>query len=113
MSSTCTVKINSVTVNTRKTTVVWNLFTLRLFKYHFKLTNEKIFEINCNFQFGIHQVFWDTCSWQGQVGQNEKLESFKLESPRLERVERSWKNASKIGNFLLKLESLTEVGKFK
>ena len=60
------------------------------------------------------------------VGKNEKLESFKLESLKLEsfaevgknqvkfkRAERSWKEPTEVGKFLLKLESFAEVGKFR
>ena len=52
------------------------------------------------------------------VGKNEKLESFKLESPKLEssaevgkiqakleRTERSWKDPIEVGKIELKLES--------
>ena len=42
------------------------------------------------------------------VGKNEKLESLKLE-----RSKRSWKEPSEVGKLGLKLESTTEVGKFK
>ena len=60
------------------------------------------------------------------VGKNEKLEGFKLESPKLERfteveksqaklerTEQSWKEPSEVGKLLLKLESFAEVGKFE
>ena len=59
------------------------------------------------------------------VGRNEKLESFKLESPKLERAKRNWKepievgkNRAKLKSFFrskkvsLKLESFAAVGKF-
>ena len=60
------------------------------------------------------------------VGKNENLESFKLESlklesfaevgknsAKLERTRRSWKEPSEVRKFLLKLESFAEVGKFR
>ena len=67
------------------------------------------------------------------VGHNEKLESFKLASLKLERAKRnlkepgevgknsaklertrpSWKEPSEVRKFLLKLESFAEVGKFR
>ena len=47
------------------------------------------------------------------VGKNEKLESFNLESLKLERAKRNWKEPSEIGKLLLKLESFAEVGKFR
>ena len=47
------------------------------------------------------------------VGKNEKLESFKLESLKLKRDKRSWKEPIEVGKLLLKLESFAEVGKFR
>ena len=46
------------------------------------------------------------------VEKNEKLESFKLESLKLDRAKRSWKEPIEVGKFLLKLESFAAVGKF-
>ena len=43
---------------------------------------------------------------------NEKFESFKLESLKLERAKRKWKEPSEVGKLLLKLESFAAVGKF-
>ena len=45
------------------------------------------------------------------VGKNEKFESFKLESLKLKRAKRSWKEPSEVGKLLLKLESFAAVGK--
>ena len=70
---------------------------------------------------------------ESAVGKNEKLESFKLVSlklesfclswkepseveknrAKLERTQRSWKEPSKVGKLLLKLENFGEVGKFR
>ena len=73
-------------------------------------------------------------SWkEEEVGKRKKLESFKLESLKLERAKRSWKEPSEVGKnsaklertrrswkepsevrkFLLKLESFAEIGKFR
>ena len=47
------------------------------------------------------------------VGKNEKFESFKLESLKLKRAKRSWKEPSEVGKLLLKLEIFAEVRKFR
>ena len=59
-------------------------------------------------------------SLERAVGKNEKLESFKLESLKLKRAKRSWKEPSEVGknrlkleSFFLKLETFAEVGKFE
>ena len=45
-------------------------------------------------------------------GKNEKLDSFKLESPKLKSFRLNWKVPSEVRKFLLKLESFTAFGKF-
>ena len=45
------------------------------------------------------------------VGKKEKLESFHLESLKLESFCLSWKEPSEVGLLLQKLESLNELGK--
>ena len=47
------------------------------------------------------------------VEKNEKLESFKLESPKLNWKDWNWKAQDEVGKLGLKLESTTEVGKYK
>ena len=42
------------------------------------------------------------------VGKNEKFESFKLDSLKLKRAKRSWKEPIEVGQLFLKLESLNE-----
>ena len=49
---------------------------------------------------------------ESAVGKNEKLESFKLESPKWIWKDCSWKIRAEVGKFVAKLESITEVGKW-
>ena len=60
----------------------------------------------------INQKVWEyegirVRSWKGQ------LESFKLESLKLKRPKRSWKEPSEVGKNRLKLASFAEVGKLE
>ena len=77
--------------------------------------------------------FRDTCSWKEQLEKNEKLESFNLESlklesfclswkepseveknrAKLERTQRSWKVSFEVGKFRCRWKVLAEVGKFE
>ena len=61
------------------------------------------------FRYGIHQVFWDTCSWQGQL---DRTRSWKA-SVQVGKSRAKLAKTSELGTFLLKLESLAAVGKFK
>jgi len=47
------------------------------------------------------------------VGKNEKLESFRLESLKLESFGLSWNELSEVGKFRCGRKVLAEVGKFK
>ena len=60
----------------------------------------------------------DALSWKEQLEKNEKLKSFKLESPDLEtfcfnwKAKRSWKELSEVGEFLLKLENFADIDSY-
>ena len=65
-------------------------------------------------------IFWDTCSWKGQLGRTRSWKNWSWKEPsvigknwlKLERTEQSWKEPSEVGKLLLELECFAEVGKF-